>query len=231
MNALCGTIEQEAIFDFDKSMYGEYSTIVVDPPWNQGKTGKRKVRPNQGITLDYPTLSKEELLQLPVDELGTENSFLFLWTTNSKDKKTGEPFLKTSFDLMEKWGYNFYTMITWDKKTGPCPFGPFQIVTEYVLFGYKGKCTFKKNKLGFMKNIFSESASAHSVKPQSFYDAIVEMTDGKRLDIFARQKREGFDGWGNEYGIIPINIKKPKKLECINEPNYSNRGEQGQARR
>lgn len=206
MNALCGTLQAEAIFDFDKSMYGKYSAIVVDPPWNQGKTGKRKVRPNQGLELDYPTLSKEELMQLPVDKLGKEDSFLFLWTTNSKDKKTGEPFLKMSFDLMEEWGYNFYTMITWDKKTGPCPFGPFQIVTEYVLFGYRGKCTFKKDKLGFMKNIFSESITAHSVKPQSFYDAIAEMTDGKRLDIFARQTRKGFDGWGNEYGKLDADI-------------------------
>ncbi len=113
------------------------------------------------------------------------------------------------------------------QKTGPCPFGPFQIVTEYVLFGYKGKCIFKKDKLGFMKNIFTESASAHSVKPQSFYDAIVEMTDGKRIDIFARQKRKGFDGWGNEYGTIPISIKKPNKLECVNEPDYKNQREQG----
>ena len=197
---------------FTDDMLGIYDVIVIDPPWNQGKTGKRKVRPNQTTTLDYPTMSKEELLNMPIGELGKENSFIYLWTTNSKDKKTGEPFLKSSFDLLEEWGYNFYTMITWDKKTGPCPFGPFQIATEYVLFGYKGKCSFKKDKLGFMKNIFSESATAHSVKPQSFYDAIVEMTDGKRIDIFARQKRDGFDGWGNEYEKYDISIKKPIRL-------------------
>jgi len=197
---------------FKPRMYGKYSTIVIDPPWNQGKTGKRKVRPNQQTTLDYSTMSKQELMGMQIDKLGTDNSFLFLWTTNSKDKKTGEPFLKTSFDLMESWGYTFYTMITWDKKTGPCPFGPFQIVTEYILFGYKGKCVFKKDKLGFMKNHFSEVATKHSVKPQSFYDSIVEMTNGDRIDIFARQKREGFDGWGDEYETIDLNIKKPSKL-------------------
>jgi N6-adenosine-specific RNA methylase IME4 len=187
---------------FSEDMYGKYSTIVIDPPWNQGKTGKRKVRPNQTTKLDYSTMSKDELLSMPVDKLSKDNSFIFLWVTNSKDKKTGEPFLKTSFDLLEKWGYTFYTMITWDKNTGPCPFGPFQITTEYVIFGYKGKCVFKKDKLGFMKTIFNESSKSHSVKPQSFYDAIVEMTDGERIDIFARQKRPGFDGWGDEYGLL-----------------------------
>jgi N6-adenosine-specific RNA methylase IME4 len=63
-----------------------------------------------------------------------------------------------------------------------------------------------------MKNIFTESAIAHSVKPQSFYDSIVEMTDGNRIDIFARQVRNGFDGWGNEYGKLNLDIKKPVKV-------------------
>jgi N6-adenosine-specific RNA methylase IME4 len=186
----------------DNYINNDYSVIVIDPPWNQGKTGKRKVRPNQGISLDYSTMSKIELMDMPISKIGTVDSFLFLWTTNSKDKITKEPFLQTSFDLLDKWGYTFYTMITWNKNTGPCPFGPFQIVTEYILFAYGGKCTFKKDKLGFMKNIFTESSKKHSVKPQSFYNAIVEITSGKRIDIFARQIRKGFDGCGNEYNTL-----------------------------
>lgn len=208
----------DSLFYFEPEMFGQYNAIVVDPPWNQGKTGKRKTRPNQNTILDYPTLSKEELMELPIDKLGSDDSFLFLWATNSKDKKTGEPVLKMAFDLMENWGYTFYTMITWDKNTGPCPFGPFQIVTEYVLFGYKGKCTFKKDKLGFMKNIFSESSTAHSVKPQSFYNAIIEMVDGKRLDIFSRQQRQGFDGWGNQHDTMDVDVKKPKSLSGAINP-------------
>jgi hypothetical protein len=37
-------------------LYGKYRVIVVDPPWNQGKTGRRKTRPNQTTTLDYKTI-------------------------------------------------------------------------------------------------------------------------------------------------------------------------------
>ena len=36
----------------------KFDILVVDPPWNQGKTGFRDVRPNQTKILDYPTLSK-----------------------------------------------------------------------------------------------------------------------------------------------------------------------------
>ena len=70
----------------------KYKCLVIDPPWNQGKTGKRIVRPNQDLKLDYPTMTKAELLKLPVNEWAAQNCFLWLWVTNSKDKKTKEPF-------------------------------------------------------------------------------------------------------------------------------------------
>ncbi len=194
-------------------MTTKYKVIVVDPPWNQGKTGKRKVRPNQTTTLDYPTLSKEELLKLPIGQWATkEQSFLWLWATNSKDRNTGEPILKMSFELMERWGFKFYTMITWNKRTGPCPFGPYQIVTEHVLFGYKGKAVFNRDCLGKMQTFFTETSTIHSAKPDSFYQQLTEYFEGPRLDVFSRQIRDGYDGWGNEYGKLKVGEKRPKTL-------------------
>lgn len=204
-----------------KNIKKKYKTIVIDPPWNQGKTSKRSVRPNQGTELDYPTLNKEQLLKLPINEISFDDSFLFLWATNSKDKKTGEPIIKTAFDLIEHWGFTFYTMITWNKKTGPCPFGPYQIVTEYILFCYKKKCVFKKEFMGKFKNIFIETPKAHSVKPHSFYEQIRAFTDSPRIDIFARQKRHGFDGWGNEYGSLNIDVKRPPSLKKTEDKIYA----------
>lgn len=193
-------------------MKKKYKVIVVDPPWNQGKTGKRKVRPNQNTVLDYPTMSKMELMNLPVGEWAASDCFLWLWATNSKDKKTKEPVLSIAFDLMKHWGFEFYTMVTWNKKTGPCPFGPYQIITEHILFGYKGKAVFDKKVLGKMQTLFTETPTAHSVKPQSFYTQIAELFAGPRLDVFARQERPKFDGWGNEYGSYSLDIKRPKSL-------------------
>lgn len=43
---------------------GLYRSIVVDPPWDQGKTGIRSARPNQGVDLDYPTLTQSEILEV-----------------------------------------------------------------------------------------------------------------------------------------------------------------------
>ena len=177
----------------------KFKVLVVDPPWNQGKTGYRSNRPNQTKTLDYPTLLLEEIQQLPINEWADDTSFIFLWVTNSKDKKTKVPIIKMGFDLLDHWGFTYYTTITWDKKTGPCPFSPFQVSTEHILFGYKGKVQFNKDSMGKMKTCFTETTSAHSVKPNSFYENIDRYLDGKKLDVFARQTRPGFYGWGNEY--------------------------------
>ena len=38
----------------------------------------------------------------------------------------------------------------------------------------------------------------HSRKPDEFYDLVREVSPGPRIDVFSREKREGFDQWGNE---------------------------------
>lgn len=195
----------------------KYKCLVIDPPWNQGKTGKRNVRPNQNVALDYTTMTKEELLKLPIEQWADDNCFLWLWATNSKDKKTKEPILKIAFDLLSEWGFTFYTMITWNKKTGPCPFGPYQIITEQVLFAYKGSAKFTQGSLGKFQTMFTETATAHSIKPASFYAEICKYFDGPRLDVFARQVRPGFDGYGNEYGKYEEIVKKPRSLAKIKQ--------------
>jgi len=178
-----------------------YHVLVVDPPWNQGKTGRRKVRPHQGTVLDYPTLSKGELLALPIPQWAADQAYLWLWATNSKDRHSGEPILAMAFDLMAAWGFQYYTLITWHKRTGPCPFGPYQIITEHVLFGYRGKALFPKSCWGKLQTCFSETPTHHSTKPASFYRQIAALFPGERLDVFARQVHPGFDGWGNEYPV------------------------------
>ena len=184
---------------------GRYKAIVVDPPWNQRKTGLRRVRPNQTTQLDYPTLTKQQLMELPIqDWANPERAYLWLWATNSKDRNSKEPVLAMAFQLMGHWGFNYYTTITWDKGTGPCPFGPYQITTEHVLFGYRGKGTFNKGILGKLQTCFRASPGTHSSKPEAFYRDVARHFDGPRLDVFARQYREGFDGWGNEYGTLQV---------------------------
>ena len=100
---------------------------------------------------------------------------------------------------MEHWGFRYYTVLTWDKTTGP--FGPYQITTEHCLFGYRGKGVFPKKSWGKIKTIFSAFTKRHSEKPLCFYEDIQQYFDAPRLDIFARRSHNGFEAWGDEVEI------------------------------
>ncbi len=178
---------------------GSYRSVVIDPPWDQGKTGLRSVRPNQGKQLDYPTMTQDEIFRcVAMDKWVADDAFIWLWATNSRSRSSDKPILQQAFELMELWGFRYYTMLTWSKGTGPCPFGPYQITTEHCLFGYRGKCKFSKQSLGKMKTMFESSSKKHSEKPIILYEHVLRYFPGHHLDVFSRRSHEGFDGWGNE---------------------------------
>jgi len=82
-----------------------YEVIVADPPWEVQKI-IRKVRPNQ-ISLDYPTMTLDAIKELPIGEIGADNSVCFLWTI--------QRYLRDSFDVLNSWGFKYQRTITWDK--------------------------------------------------------------------------------------------------------------------
>jgi len=163
----------------------KYQIIYVDPPWPVKKI-RRKVRPNQ-VDMDYPTMSLDEIKLLPIELLADENCSLFLWTIQS--------FLPHSFDMMESWGFKYQRTITWDKMNGMCLFG-FHYRTEFLLHGYRGKIEmYPKRKA--IPTIFSCKSPRHSQKPDEIRDSISVMGE-PRIELFARQKTDGWDVWGNE---------------------------------
>ena len=146
-------------------------------------------------------MTYEQIVSVPISEWADDEAFLWLWATNSRSRSSGKPILMQAFYLMERWGFRYYTTLTWDKATGPCPFGPYQITTEHCLFGYRGKCRFPKNSLGKMKTAFSASVSRHSEKPECLYDDVRVHFEAPRLDVFARRRHLGFDAWGDQVDL------------------------------
>jgi N6-adenosine-specific RNA methylase IME4 len=164
----------------------KYNTIVIDPPWNQGKTGLRSVRPNQGRTLNYSTMTLDEIKCFPIDDFAEENAHIYLWTINK--------FLRDAFDVLKEWKFKFHVVLVWRKPTGVTPFS-FQFVNEYVLFGYRGK--FKIGKMG-IPTTFDAKVREHSRKPDELYEIAELCSLSPRIDIFSREKRQGWDQWGDE---------------------------------
>ena len=165
----------------------KYDIIYADPPWPMKKL-ERRVRPNQ-VGFDYPTMTIEEITNMPIVNLAKDQSVLFLWTT--------QKFLPIAFDVMKAWGFKYQRVITWDKNNGLCLNG-FHNRTEFLLFGYRGHIDlYPKRKA--IPTIFSISSKPlrHSEKPKEIRNAI-SVFGNDRIELFARQTVDGWDCWGNE---------------------------------
>ena len=163
----------------------KYSVIYADPPWEVKKI-KRRVRPNQQ-EMDYSTMSLEEIKSLPVQDISEDDSTLCLWTTQA--------YLPKAFEVLAAWGFRYQRTITWDKRNGMCLFG-FHHRTEFLLFGYRGKIPMYPERKAFPTMVEAKS-KRHSGKPQIFRDLILPFGE-TRIELFAREKPEGWDVWGKE---------------------------------
>lgn len=173
----------------------KYDIIYADPPWRQSKGGKKKVRENSsGTPLDYPVCALSEIKShLRQAVVKTErNSILFLWTID-----------KYLFDaqwMAEELGYKLHARMIWDKVTGiPAAF-TVRYGHEYLLYMYKGNLTpVAPSERGKIHTVFREKVQRHSQKPQIAYEIIERLyPDAKKIELYARNHREGWDCWGNE---------------------------------
>lgn len=165
---------------------GKYEVIVIDPPWDM-EFMKLEMRPNQ-VEMPYPTMTLDEIKAFPITDIAADNCSLFLWTTHT--------YLPNCFSILEAWGFKYHVTLTWDKTNGRSLFG-FNRRTEFVIYAYKGNINV--NQRGkFIDTIFTEKLREHSRKPDIFYEMIKTNTPDSRIDIFSREKREGFEQWGNE---------------------------------
>jgi N6-adenosine-specific RNA methylase IME4 len=173
---------------------GTFSTILIDPPWRfQNRTGK--MAPEHKRLHRYPTMSFEEIALLPVGRYARKPGHLYLWCPNA--------LLREALDIMREWGFTYKTNIVWykvRKDGGPDGRGVgfyFRNVTELLLFGVKGSMrTLKPGRT--QVNILSTRKQEHSRKPQEVYRIIQECSPGPYLELFARERVEGWTQWGNE---------------------------------
>jgi len=171
------------IFNTDK----KYRTIYADPPWEQGMAGKYRTRHRRVRTLAYPTMTVEDICQLPVLDLAEKACHLWLWTTNQ--------FLRDGFDVLQTWGFKYLAPITWVKPSGCGNY--FVSRTQTLLFGYKDKCVFPLERYK-PTVLYANIPKRHSQKPEEFIDLIESISPVPRIELFARQQRFGWDCWGNE---------------------------------
>ena len=94
------------------------------------------------------------------------------------------------------------TRLIWDKGNGPAPAYTVRFAHEYLLWFYKkGNIILPdKDKRGAFSTVLRENSKRHhSQKPECAYQMLETFfPQAKKLELFARAERDGWDQWGNE---------------------------------
>lgn len=168
----------------------KYSVIYADPPWSYRNKGTRA-----SADKHYPTMSISEIKSLQVSEIADETCVLFLWATF--------PMLQEAMDTVEQWGFEYKTVaFVWVKENKRSP-GWFwglgnwtRANAEICLLATKGK----PNRVSAsVHSLICTPIGKHSEKPKEARERIVQLIgDVPRIELFARERTQGWDAWGNE---------------------------------
>lgn len=179
----------------------KYQIIYADPPWDYGgkmqfdKSSIKKENVNwerdifiSAANFKYPTVKTKELMKFPIPDICADDCLLFMWATN--------PHLAQAIQLGQAWGFEYKTVaFVWDKMNH----NPGQ----YTLSNCELCLVFKKGKIPTprgarnVQQLVRVPRTEHSVKPNEVRENIMKMfPTQKKIELFARQKPEGWDVWG-----------------------------------
>ena len=172
----------------------KYQIIYADPPWRYNDTQHAGGTAYFGASVRYKTMNNKDIGKLAISDLADKDCVLFMWATS--------PLLPEALEVMKAWGFKYKTVaFCWNKQTknnkwisnmGRWTMGNIEI----CILGVKGK---PKRIIKNVKQLVIAERKSHSEKPQEVRTRIVDlMGDIPRLELFARQKTEGWDVWGNE---------------------------------
>lgn len=184
-------------------MFG-YDVIVADPPWDfetYSEEGWEK-----SAHAHYECLSVERIMAFPVHLLARDRALLLMyscgWAVANGDAQR----------VARAWGFEPVTLFNWKKvtKNGKVRLGP----------GYRVRTTDEPIlvcKIGNPKHkpfrSFDGIAREHSRKPDEFYQQVLRCTPNAfRADLFSRETRAGFDGWGLEHGKFDPGYMPPTEI-------------------
>jgi len=178
-----GSIEQKNV-PLDGSL-GKFSIVYADPPWEYDFSPSD----SRSVENQYPTMPLEDIKILPVEDVCSEDALLFLWCPPA--------FAKKAIAVLEAWGFSYRTNMVWVKPS----IGAGQWVRqqhELLLIGRKGKFPTPEQEYR-VPSVFQAERGKHSEKPPIVYGLIEQMyPDMRRIELFARDRREGWVAWGNQ---------------------------------
>ncbi len=170
-----------------------YGAILADPPWRFEVWA-------HGVP-DYDRMTFEEIANLPVADLAADAAVLFLWAC--------WPSLPEALNILPKWGFQYKTCgFCWVKGDTRQPDFFREDFTSYMGLGYWTRANSEvcllatrgkpKRLNADVRQGIIEPRREHSRKPDCVHKRIERLVAGPYLELFARQRRPGWDCWGNE---------------------------------
>lgn len=163
----------------------KYPVLLIDPPW-QYEFSKSESRE---IENHYPTMTMEELFELRVSDLSTQDSVMFMWATSPK--------LVEAMELLKAYGFEYVTNAVWVKdKIGMGYY--FRQQHEILLVGKRGNLPVSQGG-DRVSSVIEAPRGKHSSKPEIVHEIIEKMyPEYEKIEIFSRSKRNNWDSWGNQ---------------------------------
>lgn len=182
---------------------GGWPCIAADPPWSYSVfSDKGKDRSAEA---HYVTMSLADIERIPVSTVVSKNAHLFMWVTGPC------LVLGQHIGIMQAWGFKPSSDVFVWLKCKKGAFGAWDVVdenafakgmghtsrknAEYVVLGRRGS---PKRLTKAMHQLIIAPKREHSRKPDQFYERVADYCVGPRLEMFARESRQGWTTWGNQ---------------------------------
>jgi N6-adenosine-specific RNA methylase IME4 len=172
---------------------GGFRCVHADPPIRFRSNSRE--RPGRNAQRHYRCYDYADFEALPVADVVAGDAYLFLWVPG--------PWLALGahVGLIEAWGFKpSGVAFTWVKQY---PSGAWFVGTglttrkgtETVILGRRGK---PQRLAADVREVIVAPVREHSRKPDEIYQRIERFCAGPRLDLFARQQRDGWVSYGDQ---------------------------------
>jgi len=197
-----------------------FRVVIADPAWPwEAWSDKGYGRSPEAHYRTMPYADIEALWdRLGLDRVVARDVLLALWARG--------PDLDKAFAVLRAWRFAYSTAAPWVKtsKAGwPEDLAPvagngkfLRAIAEYVLFGQRGSPRIRRplplgggvadlnggDSLEANIVLFAPRRDEHPRKPGGLHALFEAVTDGPGLELFARETRPGWVGWGDQVGVF-----------------------------
>jgi N6-adenosine-specific RNA methylase IME4/predicted nucleic acid-binding Zn ribbon protein len=188
---------------------GRFDLIYADPPWHVRCWAETPAA--GGRRLPYQYMDLPAICRLPVAQFAAADSVLAIWVDSADIDATRR--------VVEAWGFGeTYEGLVWIKvsRSGKPKIGLGHSTrknTESLWLAKRGKGLVRQDAgvaQGFVDTPAAEVIIAqrrdHSRKPDEAYRALERLYgDVRRLELFSRRARPGWERWGNQ--LLPADAE------------------------